>query len=113
MQKIAFITGITGQDGSYLANLLLQKKYRVVGLASSTAPEKLWRLNHFNISRKIKLVMGDIADAENLEKIIRQHRPHEFYNLAGQSSVVKSWKNPAETFRVNALAVVALLDILR
>ncbi|KKR07415.1 MAG: GDP-mannose 4,6-dehydratase [Candidatus Peregrinibacteria bacterium GW2011_GWC2_39_14] len=105
--------GLAGQDGSYLANFLLQKGYRVVGLCHSSDPKALWRLDYFNIRSKVKLEIGDITDAAHMEKIINAYKPDELYNLAGISSVARSWDRPVETFRVNALAVIGILDVLR
>lgn len=113
MKKIALITGIVGQDGSYLADFLLRKGYRVVGLSLSSDSEALWRLDYFKIRNKVDLEVGDITDVARMEKIISACKPDELYNLAGISSVAKSWDHPVETFRVNASAVIGMLDILR
>src|SRR3989344_4053742 len=112
MKKTVLITGVTGQDGSYLANFLLTKDYRVIGLATSDSKEKLWRLDHFKIRSEGELVAEDITESAKMAAVIRRYQPHEFYNLAGQSSVARSWENPSETFKVNALAVVQILELL-
>ena len=83
MKKVALITGIAGQDGSYLADFLLRKRYHVVGLTLSSDPDALWRLDYFNIRNKVKFEVGDITDAAQMEKIIDAHKPDELYNLAG------------------------------
>lgn len=113
MKKIALITGIAGQDGSYLADFLLRRGYRVIGLSLSSDSEALWRLDYFKIRNKVELEVGDMTDVARMEKIISVCKPDELYNLAGISSVAKSWNHPVETFRVNASAVIGMLDILR
>ncbi|OGH70087.1 MAG: hypothetical protein A2754_00695 [Candidatus Magasanikbacteria bacterium RIFCSPHIGHO2_01_FULL_47_8] len=113
MKKTVLITGVTGQDGSYLANFLLTKDYRVIGLVTSDSKDKLWRLDHFKIRSEVELVAEDITESAKMAAVIRRYQPHEFYNLAGQSSVARSWENPSETFKVNALAVVQILELLR
>lgn len=111
--KIAVITGIAGQDGAYLANFLLAKKYRVVGMALDVESTSLWRLGYFGILNRVQLVKGDVADGVLIKDILEKYQPDEFYNLAGQSSVSLSWERPAETFRANALAVVQMLEVIR
>ncbi len=113
MRKTALITGVAGQDGSYLADFLLRKNYRVIGIVRSRAPGTLWRLKYFNIHHRIKLVVGDLADVKNLKVLLRRYQPHEIYNLAGQSSVAESWRNTNKTFEINTVAVVQMLELLR
>lgn len=114
MSKIALITGVTGQDGSYLADFLLRKKgYRVVGITRSLAASNVWRLDYFGIRRRLTLMAGDGTDGAVLRRAIRRFAPHEIYHLAAQSSVAKSWEAPEETLRANALGVVALLEAVR
>lgn len=112
MSKTALITGIAGQDGAYLANFLLGKKYRIVGVTMSKKSKELYRLAYFGIITQITLVEGDICDREFMSRIIKKYQPDEFYNLAGISSVAKSWKYPEEMFKVNAAAVLQLLGII-
>lgn len=113
MQKTALITGIAGQDGAYLANFLLKKKYRVVGITMSDKPEEVWRLDFFGIREKVTYVEGSIEDAELIKKLLTTYQPHEMYNLAAQSSVQESWKTPISTFKSNALAVIEMLELIR
>lgn len=113
MKKTAFITGITGQDGAYLADFLLRRGYRVVGLARRDGKEEAWRLDYFGIRGRIKIYRGSLLDDELIEKILRQHRPAEIYNLAGQSSAVKSWELAEETWQTNYAGVVSLLEGIR
>ncbi|MFC1711815.1 GDP-mannose 4,6-dehydratase [Patescibacteria group bacterium] len=108
--KTAFITGITGQDGSFLAELLLEKGYKVVGLIS-----KKHNIGYQNISsfqNKLILEYGDLLDKESLKEIIRKHKPQEIYNLGGITFVPMSWEKPELTFDVNALGVARMLEII-
>ena len=112
-QKTALITGITGQDGSYLADFLLHKKYRVAGIGTPGLRDHLWRLEYFGISDKIELHRGDLCDHKFVERVVRAAQPDEVYNLASMSSVAQSWDDPTGVFKINALAAITLLDILR
>ncbi|MBV8373041.1 MAG: GDP-mannose 4,6-dehydratase, partial [Candidatus Eremiobacteraeota bacterium] len=85
MQKTAIITGITGQDGSYLAELLLEKGYRVVGMTRRTSTEVHERIEH--IVDDVEIVSGDLLDQSSIQSIVAQTRPQEVYNLAAQSFV--------------------------
>jgi GDPmannose 4,6-dehydratase len=107
--KHAFITGITGQDGSYLAELLLEKGYNVVGLQRPGA--LLTFIN--SIQEKIKLYTGDITDSDVLAEIIRKEKPDEVYNLASIATVAKPWEDPLSVLKVTGLAPIAMLEILR
>lgn len=113
MPKTALITGIAGQDGTYLANFLLGKRYRIVGITRSKKLKELYRLAFFGIISQITLVEGDICDKEFMREIIKKYKPNEFYNLAGQSSVFKSWEDPMNTFHTNSYAAVMILEFLR
>ena len=106
----AFITGITGQDGSYLAELLLGKNYRVVGLISSK--NDIGDQNIKAIKDKLILAPGDLLDQSSLEAIIAKYRPDEIYNLAGMTFVPKSWEIPTLTLDVNVLGVSRLLELM-
>jgi GDPmannose 4,6-dehydratase len=110
--KKAFITGISGQDGAYLARLLLEKGYHVSGGIRNpeTAP---WRLQELGIAGEIELLPFDICDKNSIEKSILQIKPDEVYNLAAQSSVARSFTNPVETALVDAMGVVYLLEAIR
>jgi len=110
-RKKALITGITGQDGSYLAELLLEKGYEVIGMVRRTSTINFDRIRH--IQDKITLVQGDLLDQMSLVDILREHRPHEVYNLAAQSFVPTSWKQPVLTGEFTALGVTRMLEAVR
>ncbi len=107
----ALITGITGQDGSYLAEFLLEKGYEVIGLVRRTSTVNFERIGH--IQDKIQIVSGDMLDQTSLVHVIDEHRPDEVYNLAAQSFVQESWRQPVFTGGVTALGVTRLLDAIR
>lgn len=109
----ALITGITGQDGAYLAHFLLQKGYRVVGLLPQRSSTSLWRLDELKITEKVRLVHGDMTDISSLIKVIKENRPDEIYNLAAQSFVGVSWKQPLLTCKVTGLGVLHVLEAAR
>jgi GDPmannose 4,6-dehydratase len=109
--KRALITGVTGQDGSYLAEFLLQKGYEVYGIVRRSSVEKADRLLH--LLDKITFVQGDLLDATSLMSALRQARPHEVYNLAAQSFVPTSWNQPVLTAEFTALGVTRLLEAIR
>lgn len=109
--KTAFITGITGQDGSYLAELLLEKKYKVVGLISSRHDIGLTNIE--SIKSKLILEPGDLLDKKSLEKIIVTHKPDEIYNLASLTFIPKAWREPSLTLDINTLGTTRLLEIIR
>lgn len=110
-QKTAFITGITGQDGSYLAEFLLARDYRVVGLARRSTQYHYPNIQH--LSGKIALEFGDLMDAESLEGIVRSHQPDEVYHLAAQSVPADSWRQPFVTGEITGLGTVRVLDAVR
>jgi GDPmannose 4,6-dehydratase len=107
----ALITGITGQDGSYLAELLLNKGYRVVGVARRSSTVNSERIIH--ILDDITVVQGDLQDQGSLLSVLEEHKPIEVYNLAAQSFVPTSWNQPALTGDVTALGVTRLLEAIR
>ena len=107
----ALITGITGQDGSYLAEFLLEKGYEVVGMIRRSSTEPFDRITH--IQDKVKLVHGDLLDQLSLITIIEEHRPDEVYNLAAQSFVPTSWNQPVLTGEFNALGATKMLEAIR
>jgi len=111
MAKRALITGITGQDGSYLAELLLEKGYEVYGLVRRTSTQRFSRISH--IQDHIRLISGDMLDQTSLQEALREARPDEVYNLAAQSFVQTSWRQPVFTGDVTALGVTRLLDAIR
>lgn len=109
--KRALITGVTGQDGSYLAEFLLQQGYEVIGMIRRSSTVNFERIN--NIQSRITIVSGDLLDQVSLIDILRTHRPSEVYNLAAQSFVLTSWSQPVFTGEVTALGVTRLLDAIR
>ena len=109
--KKALITGITGQDGSYLAELLLEKNYEVYGLVRRSSTEPLGRIEH--IINQIKLIPGDMTDQSSLDEAIKTIQPDEVYNLAAQSFVPVSWNQPILTGNVTGLGVTRVLEAIR
>jgi GDPmannose 4,6-dehydratase len=109
--KTALVTGITGQDGSYLADLLLEKGYRVIGMVRRTSTINFDRISHSQ--DKITLTQGDLLDQVSLVDIMKEYRPDEIYNLAAQSFVPTSWRQPVLTGEFTALGVTRMLDAMR
>jgi GDPmannose 4,6-dehydratase len=107
----ALITGITGQDGSYLAEQLLEKGYQVIGMVRRSSTTNFERIKH--IQEDIELASGDLLDQASLIDILERYRPDEVYNLAAQSYVQTSWGQPVFTGEVTALGVTRLLDAIR
>jgi GDPmannose 4,6-dehydratase len=107
----ALITGITGQDGSYLAELLLEKGYEVTGMVRRSSTESNQRIKH--LQDKIHLVQGDLLDQLSLINIIEEAKPDEVYNLAAQSFVPTSWNQPTLTAEYDAIGVTKLLEAIR
>ncbi|MBL8028631.1 MAG: GDP-mannose 4,6-dehydratase [Fibrobacteres bacterium] len=117
MQKSALITGITGQDGSYLAELLLKKGYRVYGLVRRSSTFNRGRIEHlypiYKESGQLELIYGDLCDTSSLSKAIKISQPDEIYNLAAQSHVKVSFEMPEYTADADATGVIRLLDAMR
>ena len=111
MTKKALITGVTGQDGSYLAELLLEKGYRVYGIARRSSLERFDRIEH--ILDRLELVQGDLTDQSSLDEAVRGVQPDEVYNLAAQSFVPTSWNQPVLTGDVTGLGVTRMLEAIR
>ena len=111
MPKKALITGITGQDGSYLAELLLEKGYAVSGMVRRASTENFERIEH--LRSRIELVQGDLLDFLSLVRALEETRPDEIYNLAAQSFVPTSWSQPALTGEFTGIGVTRLLDAMR
>jgi len=111
--KTAFITGITGQDGAYLAELLLDKGYRVVGGFRRLSTPNFARLDELGITGDVELVEVDLLDAGNLTRVISEVKPEEVYNLGAQSFVAHSFKNPVLTGNVTGIGVTNLLESIR
>ncbi len=109
--KKALITGITGQDGSYLAEFLLTKGYKVYGLTRRTSTQNFERLK--NIIEEIELVSGDLIDQHSLTELVRKIQPDEVYNLAAQSFVKTSWDQPVLTGEVTGLGVTKIIEAIR
>jgi len=107
----ALITGITGQDGSYLAEFLLSKGYEVVGMVRRTSTINFARIQH--IQDEVELVSGDLLDQGSLIAMLQDHQPQEIYNLAAQSFVPASWKQPVFTGGVTGLGVTRVLEAIR
>src|SRR6476661_5281157 len=111
MAKRAIITGITGQDGSYLAELLLEKGYEVTGVVRRSSSPNLWRIEH--ILDRLSLRPADLVDQLSLMRIVQDVRPQEVYNLAAMSFVPASWDQPLLTGEFNAMGVTRMLEAIR
>jgi GDPmannose 4,6-dehydratase len=111
MSKRALITGITGQDGSYLAELLLERGYGVYGLTRRLSADNYWRIEH--ILDRITLIPGDLLDQLSLIRVLERVRPHELYNLAAMSFVPASWDQPMLTGEFNSQGVTRVLEAVR
>jgi GDPmannose 4,6-dehydratase len=111
MAKVALITGVTGQDGSYLAELLLEKGYQVHGMVRRSSEEKFERIAH--LKDRVKLHQGDLLDQFSLAALLQQIQPDEVYNLAAQSFVPTSWSQPVLTGEFTALGVTKMLEAIR
>lgn len=109
----ALVTGITGQDGAYLAHLLLSKDYKVFGLVRRCASPTNWRLNELGIADKITFLDGDLTDLSSLIRAVKTAEPDEIYNLAAQSFVGTSWNQPIITANVTALGAINMLEATR
>lgn len=113
--KTAIITGINGQDGSFLTELLLSKKYKVVGLIRRCASEdkKLFNVQHLLEDKNLILENGDVTDSSSLFKLVNKYKPNEFYNLAAQSHVGASFDSPQSTMEINATGVLNCLEAIK
>lgn len=111
--KTAFITGITGQDGSYLAELLLDKGYKVYGLTRRTSTQNYARIQHLVHNPNLELISGDLIDQHSLTFPLQEIQPDEIYNLAAQSFVQTSWSQPVLTGEFTALGVVRILEAMK
>src|SRR5476651_1987910 len=111
MAKRAVISGITGQDGSYLADLLVEKGYEVTGIVRRSSSPNLWRIEH--LLDRISLRPADLVDQLSLMRIVQDVKPHEFYNLAAMSFVPASWDQPMLTGEFNAQGVTRVLEAIR
>jgi GDPmannose 4,6-dehydratase len=113
MTKNALITGITGQDGAYLAQLLINKGYTVHGLLARRSTDTTWRLDELGIRSEVRILNGDMTDTSSLVRTVSKSQPDEVYNLAAQSFVGTSWDQPVFTAEVDALGVTRLLEAIR
>src|SRR6266513_97178 len=110
-KRRALITGITGQDGSYLAELLLEKGYEVFGVTRRASTENVERIGH--LIGRVKLLQGDLLDPSSLDAALREAQPSEVYNLAAQSFVPTSWNQPVLTAEFTAVGVTRMLEAIR
>jgi len=113
MKRIAFCTGVTGQDGSYLSELLLEKDYKVYGLLRRSSTNTCERINHLLRYQNFELISGDLIDATGINRIITQIKPDELYNLAAMSFVGASFSDPISTFMINAIGPLNILEAIR
>ena len=113
MSKRALITGITGQDGSYLSQFLIEKGYEVYGAVRRTSSINTGRLSELDILNKINLVAMDLAEITNIQRVIEEIKPDEVYNLAAQSFVQTSFDQPIYTSEIDAIGVTRILETIR
>lgn len=111
--KKAIITGVTGQDGAYLSDLLLKKNYEVIGIVRSYNRSNIHNLQYLKIDNRVKLVECDLTDITSIMSLIQKNQPDEIYNLAAQSSVSLSFKQPIGTITFNIMSVLNLLESIR
>jgi GDPmannose 4,6-dehydratase len=113
MKKSALITGMTGQDGAYLAKLLLAKGYEVTGILARRSSDTTWRLKELGVRENVQLVDGDITDLSSIIRIVQSCKPDEYYNLAAHSFVGSSWNQPLLTAQATGVSVGVALEALR
>lgn len=113
MKKKALITGITGQDGAYLAQFLLSKGYEVYGLLARRATQTTWRLSYLGVAEQVHLIEGDLTDVTSIIRAIRSAEPDEFYNLGAQSFVGTSWRQPQLTAQSTGVGALNCLEAIR
>jgi GDPmannose 4,6-dehydratase len=113
LSRRALITGITGQDGAYLAKFLLDKGYEVTGLQTRRGSDTLWRLRYLSVLDRIQMLDGDLVDVSSLARALQQAEPDEVYNLAAQSFVATSWNQPLLTAQVTGVGALNLLEAVR
>ena len=112
-KKTALITGITGQDGSYLADFLIKKGYKVFGTFRRTSSQNFWRLLYLGITKKVNLIPADLIDESSLTEAIKISKPDEVYHLAAQSYVGTSFDQPITSGEFSGLAVARILEAIR
>ena len=113
MKKTALITGISGQDGAYLAEFLLKKNYKVIGADRRSARDNKWRLRYLNIENKIEIVNIDLTEISSLIRLFENYKFDEVYNLAAQSFVGTSFVNPIVTSQATAIGPLNILEVIR
>lgn len=113
MKRKALITGITGQDGAYLAKMLIEKGYRVFGLMQRSTRYAFANLDYLGVTSEVEFVVGDLSDEISLINTVKRTRPNEVYNFAAQSFVGTSWDQPVVTTEVNAVGVTRLLEAIK
>jgi len=113
VKPLAIITGATGQDGSYLTELLLEKEYNVIGIVRRSSTDTTERMAAFKNNPSFRCVEGDVTDSCSIGDIVRKYQPDEFYNLAAQSHVGTSFNQPEFTFKVNAMGTINCLESIR
>jgi len=113
MKKVALITGVTGQDGAYLSQLLAEKDYTLYGLLPRSTRYAFANLDYLGVTNQVDYLEGDLADEASLLRAVQRCRPDEVYNLAAQSFVGTSWDQPVVTSEINALGVLKLLEAVR
>src|SRR3989344_5464585 len=111
--KTALITGVTGQDGSYLAEFLLSKGYKVYGVVRRTSSLNRTRIDHLQNNKNFRLIYGDLCDSNSINNFLMQAMPDEVYNLAAQSHVKVSFEMPEYTADANGVGVVRILDAIK
>jgi GDPmannose 4,6-dehydratase len=113
IQKTAIISGITGQDGAYLAQILIKNTYKVIGLSRNISVTNTAGLEYLGIKNQVEIIECDLLDINQILNLFETHKPTEFYNLAAQSSVYQSFKFPIDTFHYNTLSVFNLLEAIK
>jgi GDPmannose 4,6-dehydratase len=113
MTKKALITGVTGQDGAYLAKLLLKKNYEVYGLTARRSSDAKWRLRELGVEKEVIYVDGDLTDGTSIQSAVSSVEPEEIYNLAAQSFVGVSWNQPILTSQIDAIGVTHILESIK
>lgn len=113
MKKVALVSGVTGQDGSYMADFLLSKDYKVIGLHRRSSSNNLARVAHLKDNPNFELEEFDLTDPSGVNHLIKSYQPDEFYNLAAQSHVGTSFKQPTTTFEIDAVGVINVLEAIK
>lgn len=113
LSKTALVTGVSGQDGAYLAKLLVDEGYRVVGATRRSASGSAWRLQELGVADRVEIMDFELAEYSNVEAVVRRVEPDEVYNLGAQSFVGASFESPVFTSDVNALGVMRVLEAIR